>query len=786
MLNLAMKLTSSHVIKATEKSLNNIIDSQNIALKCSELKKLLEELRRGEISQADYDARKREVKATMPYITPFTAEFKDGHRTKANAVRPSGLCFIDYDHVDPTVYWTKVKDRIEELGIVMAHVTPSGEGFRAIYVLPNGMNFVQAQAWFGEQIGEMDFDKSCKDPSKASILVCRDYIYYINMDGLLCERTVDWDVVKGEGLRVKGEGLRVKGEGAKAQSSSLSQPQNFRTSRISRTSSISRTSEPSEQTAGFSEPQNLKTTLPEVAALEEVMKGPPMVGDRNNFIYEMIHCLRHLRNDAEWVFSVVPRYGLSEDEVWQTVCSVFSNHELPEEMPLKMRLAIERVNSRKDTAPLPFEVYPEMPEVLPPMIAHLVSHAPEHLHDVIAQGVFPALASHTCSVQFIALDGSKYDRAALFNICVAPQSIGKGSQDQPIAAIMKNIEERDAVSRRLQDEWRSKRRKNLAFDESAEKPDVVIQTIAEDITPACFNDMRRQAGENFLYLNCAELDDLKHFGNFGRMMRKAFDCSTWGQDRISAEAVTYRGPLYFCFNASCTSEKFYEFFKSDDFTNGTLGRTTLTTVIGNEPDGKRPQFKRYDDEYYHMLKPYIDHLDAAHGIVDCPEALRLCEQLDAECYELYQQTGDWEYHELSKRAVVIGYRKAMILYLANGMQWDATFDDFVRWTVKYDLYCKMLFMSKQMKKNNKKAVVAKRTRGRENMLQLLPDTFTYEQVVSVRESEGMSTKKKTCDDQIRGWIDRGHITETGPKMRSKEIFKQMYTKTDTYLSRYMS
>ena len=164
-----------------------------------------------------------------------------------------------------------------------------------------------------------------------------------------------------------------------------------------------------------------------------------MVGDRNNFIYEMIHCLRHLRNDAEWVFSVIPRYGLSDDEVWQTVCSVFSNHELPEEMPLKMRRAIERMNSSKDTAPLPFEIYPDMPEVLPPMIAHLVSHAPEHLHDVIAQGVFPALASHTCSVQFISLDGSKYDRAALFNICVAPQSIGKGSQDQPIAAIMKNI-----------------------------------------------------------------------------------------------------------------------------------------------------------------------------------------------------------------------------------------------------------------------------------------------------------------------------------------------------------
>ena len=767
MTNLATKLTCSHVIKATERSLNNIIDSQNIALKCSELKKLLEELRRGDISQADYDARKREVKATMPYITPFTAEFKDGHRTKANAVRPSGLCFIDYDHVDPTVYWTKVKDRIDELGIVMAHVTPSGEGFRAIYVLPKGMNFVQAQEWFGEQIGEMDFDKSCKDPSKASILVCRDYIYYIDMDGLLCERTVDWDVIKGqEVVETSYHGVSVNKK-PKTPESDVS------------------TSIPEPKTP-HCDVSTATTLIPEVAALEAVMGGAPEVGRRNNFVYEMIHCLRHLRNDADWVFSVVPRYGLSEDEVWQTVCSVFSNHELPEEMPLKMRLAIERVNSSKDTAPLPFEVYPEMPEVLPPMIAHLVSHAPEHLHDVIAQGVFPALASHTCSVQFISLDGSKYDRAALFNICVAPQSIGKGSQDQPIAAIMKNIEERDAVSRRLQDEWRSKRRKNLAFDESAEKPDCVIQTIAEDITPACFNDMRRQAGENFLYLNCTELDDLKHFGNFGRMMRKAFDCSTWGQDRISAEAVTYRGPLYFCFNASCTSEKFYEFFKSDDFTNGTLGRATLTTVIGNEPDGKRPQFKRYDDEYYHTLKPYIDHLDAAHGIVDCPEAIRLCAQLDAECYELYQQTGDWEYHELSKRAVVIGYRKAMILYLANGMQWDATFDDFVRWTVKYDLYCKMLFMSKQMKKNNKKAVVAKRTRGRENMLQLLPDTFTYEQVVSVRQSEGMSTKKKTCDDQIRGWIDRGHITETGPKMRSKDIFKQMYMKTDAYLSRNLS
>lgn len=766
-MNIGPKLTCSHVIKATERSLNNLIDSQNIALKCSELKKLLEELRRGDISQADYDARKREVKATMPYITPFTAEFKDGHRTKANAVRPSGLCFIDYDHVDPTVYWAKVKDRIDELGIVMAHVTPSGEGFRAIYVLPKGMNFVQAQAWFGEQIGEMDFDKSCKDPSKASILVCRDYIYYIDMDGLLMERTVDWDVINGqEVVETSYHGVSVNKK-PKTPESDVS------------------TSIPEPKTP-HCDVSTATALIPEVVALEAVMGGAPEVGRRNNFIYEMIHCLRHLRNDAEWVFSVIPRYGLSEDEVWQTVCSVFSNHELPEEMPLKMRLAIERVNSSKDTAPQPFEVYPEMPEVLPPMIAHLVSHAPEHLHDVIAQGVFPALASHTCSVQFIALDGSKYDRAALFNICVAPQSIGKGSQDQPIAAIMKNIEERDAVSRRLQDEWRSKRRKNLAFDESAEKPDCVIQTIAEDITPACFNDMRRQAGENFLYLNCTELDDLKHFGNFGRMMRKAFDCSTWGQDRISAEAVTYRGPLYFCFNASCTSEKFYEFFKTDDFTNGTLGRTTLTTVIGNEPDGKRPQFKRYDDEYYHTLKPYIDHLDAAHGIVDCPEAIRLCAQLDAECYELYQQTGDWEYHELSKRAVVIGYRKAMILYLANGMQWDATFDDFVRWTVKYDLYCKMLFMSKQMKKNNKKAVVAKRTRGRENMLQLLPDTFTYEQVVSVRESEGMSTKKKTCDDQIRGWIDRGHITETGPKMRSKDIFKQMYMKTDAYLSRNLS
>jgi hypothetical protein len=757
MLNISGWLNCSHVLRATEENLNNHIDGERVEKYCDELKKLLEQLKRGEIAQDEYEEAKRDIKLKMPYITPFTAEFKDNYRNKANALRPSGLCFIDYDHVNADDFWSKVKGRIEELGIVMAHITPSGEGFRAIYVLPKGMSYIQAQQWFGEQIGEMDFDKSCKDPSKASILVKRDYIYYMDMDGLLKDRQVEWNVINGQESRVKSRESR----GQFVPRSTLIVPR--------------------------SEPQNLKKTLiPEVTALEEVMGGAPKVGNRNNFIYTMAHYLRHINDDADWIFSVTPRYGLSEDEVWSTINSALNN-PLPDEMPYRMQQALDKVEESKEKEEAAYEVYPEMPKNLPPLIKHLISYAPTYVHDVIAQGVFPAFAAHICKVKFISLDGSKNERAALFNICVAPSSLGKGSLDEPVKAIMKNIEERDNESRNIQQEWRSRRRKNLPLDESQEKPDVVIQTISPDITQACFNDMRRQAGENFLYLYCPELDDMKHLTNFSNLMRNAFDCSMYGQDRTSAEAVCYRGPLYFCFNASTTSENFYKFFVKNDFTNGTLGRTTINTCIGAEPNGKRPKHKQYDDAYYEKLKPYIDNLDNASGVIHCQQAIDLCEKLDMECFEVYKKTGSEEYFELCKRAVVIGYRKAMILFIANGMKWDKTFDDFIRWTVNHDMYCKMLFMNKQMKANRKNSVRACRRKkpGRASMLDLLPDTFTYEQFVELRKAEGMAVDNKSCKDQLRPWLNDNKVVETGPKQR-KDISKQMYMKTDWYLASMQS
>ena len=420
------------------------------------------------------------------------------------------------------------------------------------------------------------------------------------------------------------------------------------------------------------------------------------------------------------------------------------------------------VQSSEDDYPAP----PEMPKKLPKLVKLLVSQTPDIYKPAVAHAIFPPLATHLCRTYFNYIDNVEHE-ATLMCCLLAGTGAGKNCVQMPINLIMEDIRKRDKDNLKREKEWKDEVTRKGANKDKRKRPEnLVIQEIDADMTNPAFVMRTAEAQEHFLYTALNEIDQFDNLRGIGnqqfRIMCLAFDPGNqYGQTRVGTQSVTERVTIRFNWNASTTINKGIRYF-SKVLTDGPISRINFCTIPEREIGAEMPVYGTYDDTFRENLKPYIEHLNMASGTINCPEAFALAQKLKEENADFARMSQDRVYENLSFRANVIAYLKACVLYVANGCQWESEIEEFVRWSEQYDLYCKMRFFRDAIVKSEQEGVKSSK-RGPSNMLQLLPNEFSYQQAEQLRSDLGLDTKGTRR--MIATWVFRKYIVkvEAGEK-----------------------
>ena len=403
---------------------------------------------------------------------------------------------------------------------------------------------------------------------------------------------------------------------------------------------------------------------------------------------------------------------------------------------------------------------PEMPKKLPKLVELLVSQTPDIYKPAVAHAIFPPLATHLCRTYFNYIDNVEHE-ATLMCCLLAGTGAGKNCVQMPINLIMEDIRKRDKDNLKREKEWKDEVTRKGANKDKRKRPEnLVIQEIDADMTNPAFVMRTAEAQEHFLYTALNEIDQFDNLRGIGnqqfRIMCLAFDPGNqYGQTRVGTQSVTERVTIRFNWNASTTINKGIRYF-SKVLTDGPISRINFCTIPEREIGAEMPVYGTYDDTFRENLKPYIEHLNMASGTINCPEAFALAQKLKEENADFARMSQDRVYENLSFRANVIAYLKACVLYVANGCQWESEIEEFVRWSEQYDLYCKMRFFRDAIVKAEQEGVKSSK-RGPSNMLQLLPNEFSYQQAEQLRSNLGLDTKGTRR--MIATWVFRKYIVK---------------------------
>jgi hypothetical protein len=498
----------------------------------------------------------------------------------------------------------------------------------------------------------------------------------------------------------------------------------------------------------------------------------PNIGDRDTLTYQLACDLRHIcARNAEWLDQVIPCYdGFPIEEKRQKIANALKSSY--EGMPGRLRDVLDALEGRKTKSPdeqseqsaLP-EQMPEMPaeKKLPKLIRLLTRNTPKQYKAAVAHAVFPPLGTHLKEVSFEYTDYVPHE-ATLMNCLMAHTGAGKGCIDEPIRHIMADIKRRDEENTRREAEWKKDCQKKGANKDKQVRPEgLVIQEIDPDMTKPALVTRMDEAEGHFVYVKLNEIDLFEQLkGQTGKqhfqLMCLAFDPGAeFGQTRVGTQSVTARPKCRFNWNACTTIQKGRKFF-SRVLTDGPISRINFCTIPEMEIGAEQPIYGKYDSAFDEELKPYIDNLVAARGKIDCPHAFKLAKKLQEECAEFARLSQNETYWNLSHRAIVIAWLKACVLYVANGNQWEKNIEDFVRWSLQYDLWCKMQFFGDDIEAANS-GNERMGTRGPRNLLDLLPDEFTTEDALQVRVKQGMGSDKKKCSHMIHQWVYRNYVSQ---------------------------
>ena len=497
----------------------------------------------------------------------------------------------------------------------------------------------------------------------------------------------------------------------------------------------------------------------------------PVDGDRNALTFELAVTIRSICGfSLEKMLTIVPNYWAKPDgtcaqedqaEWRKTIENALK--EPRKGMPYRLKQVLQALKSQAGVKACggTLTTPPPMPKKLPPLLKLLTKNVPWFYKPAVASAVFPALGAHLHGVKFRYWDNVEHE-ATFMNVLIGRQSIGKGTIKKPIEYIMEDIRQRDIPNRQREAEWKQKN-PGAKQKKDPRPTDICIQMLIDNLTDAVFNQRIVDAnnnGQRFIFTIVDEIEGLKKVTSkgtvdeVGLLIRKAFDNSDAGQERVGADSVSGIAPLRWNFNASTTPPNAKKFFVKM-VNDGTVGRLDVSTIIRNDDDDDTaPVLGIYDHTFAQELKPYIDRLEAASGLIECPQAKRLSldiRQENKDAAKLYESEA---YRVFSYRANVIAWLKGMVLYVAHGYKWSKEIADFVRWSQQYNLWCKMLYFGQQLERELREEMEIQRQSGPQNLLELLPDEFTKEQYHQMRQQQG---KSGDGESTLRSWQSRGHI-----------------------------
>ena len=790
------------------------IDTYDKVIGSKEIKKMIQQIR-GELpidgvdlndAQAVKKAQER-LKSELPFFCPHYGMFKNNVRRQENAL-PESFLFQTIIDVDDKEYVEKAIEKARELNCSsgiwngsLLHLCYSARKKLHIGIrMPVGMTIEETQKAYCEALG-VPYDESCITPERMIFLTDKDSEIY---------RSKMWCAVLPESeiqARRKAfldRGLTVDGRGdAKVNSLQFTvngnSNDNVQNNRLSGNHGSGELGEASEknliafdlfvQSAGLegmaidtvgSRHSSLLAIMSagasRVMSEEELMK---VVRTKMPSYYQEDDCHQLIHDFyAKYADSSKP---MSRDVIRvNALAEQKANEVKSEERRVKnsnadgnhaVQSSYLQVQSSEEDYPEP----PAMPEKLPKLVELLISRTPEVYKPAVAHAIFPPLATHLWQTSFRYIDNVVHE-ATLSTCLLAGTGAGKSSVDKPIRYIMEDIRKRDAENLKREKEWKEEVTRKGANKDKRKRPDnLVIQEIDADMTSPAFVMRTAEAQGRFLYTSLNELDQFDALRGSGnqqfRIMCLAFDpFNLFGQQRVGVQSVTERVTIRFNWNASTTIQKGQRYF-SKVLTDGPISRINFCTIPEREIGDEMPVYGDYDDAYREALKPYIENLNNARGLIDCPEAFQLALRLKDENAEFSRLSQDRVYENLSFRANVIAYLKACVLYVANGCKWEPEIDEFIRWSERYDLYCKMRFFGDAIKRANDTGEKSSK-RGPSNMLMQLPDEFTYQQVIDLRVANGMS--QKGTSKMLGNWKDRHYIrakeNDSVPQFLSSSVF----------------
>ena len=790
------------------------IDTYDKVIGSEEIKKMIQQIR-GELpidgvdlndAQAVKKAQER-LKSELPFFCPHYGMFKNNVRRQENAM-PESFLFQTIIDVDDKEYVEKAIEKARELNCSsgiwngsLLHLCYSARKKLHIGIrMPVGMTIEETQKAYCEALG-VPYDESCITPERMIFLTDKDSEIY---------RSKMWCAVMPESeiqARRKAfldRGLTVDGRGdAKVNSLQFTvngnSNDNVQNNRLSGNHGSGELGEASEknliafdlfvQSAGLegmaidtvgSRHSSLLAIMSagasRVMSEEELMK---VVRAKMPSYYQEDDCHQLIHDFyAKYADSSKP---MSRDVIRvNALAEQKANEVKSEERRVKNSNAdgnytVQSSNLQVQSTEEDYPEPPAMPEKLPKLVELLISRTPEIYKPAVAHAIFPPLATHLWQTSFRYIDNVVHE-ATLSTCLLAGTGAGKSSVDKPIRYIMEDIRKRDAENLKREKEWKEEVTRKGANKDKRKRPDnLVIQEIDADMTSPAFVMRTAEAQGRFLYTSLNELDQFDALRGSGnqqfRIMCLAFDpFNLFGQQRVGVQSVTERVTIRFNWNASTTIQKGQRYF-SKVLTDGPISRINFCTIPEREIGDEMPVYGDYNDAYREALKPYIENLNNARGLIDCPEAFQLALKLKDENAEFSRLSQDRVYENLSFRANVIAYLKACVLYVANGCKWEPEIDEFIRWSERYDLYCKMRFFGDAIKRANDTGEKSSK-RGPSNMLMQLPDEFTYQQVIDLRVANGMS--QKGTSKMLGNWKDRHYIrakeNDSVPQFLSSSVF----------------
>ncbi len=689
--------------------------------------------------------------------------------TLKGTTRMSGSVGMDIDHIAADEM-ESVKERIlakkEELGLLMLERSARGQGYHLVFRRRQELSQEDNLRWASELL-DVEFDSGAKDITRVFFTTTDDAEELLFLDDGIFENGEFGEL--NEAAQVDCGRITRKGENGELEECEES------VTALQRNSSKSANRYP-EEYKGIA----YKDIIAKYWELFNDGKEPS-TGDRDTLTYQLACDLRHIcGRDAEWLDQVIPCYdGFTEGEKRQKIMNALSAKS--EGMPYRLKQVLAALKSATAIKACggTLSTPPEMPKKLPPLVKLLTKNVPEFYKPAVASAVFPALAAHMHGVKFRYWDNVDHE-ATFMNILIGRQSIGKGTIKKPIEYIMESIRQRDLPNRQREAEWKQKN-PGAKQKKDPRPTDICIQMLIDNLTDAVFNQRIVDAhnnGERFLYTIVDEIDALKKVTSkgttdeVGLLIRKAFDNAYAGQERVGADSVSGIAPLRWNFNASTTPPNARRFF-GKMVNDGTVSRLDVATIIRADDNDEAPVLGIYDNQFAQELKPYLQRLEAANGLIECQQAKKLALEMKQENSDMARLYDSEAYRVLSYRANVIAWLKGMVLYVAQGYKWTKEIADFVRWSEQYNLWCKMLYFGQQLERELREEVEIERQSGPRNLLELLPDEFGKEEYQLMRQRQG---KSGDGTNTLNVWIKRGYL------FRDEVTGK--YCKTESYLKKF--